>query len=112
MHYLLFYELCSDYLERRAAHRDEHLMLAWRSSERGELILGGALADPADRAVLLFRADSPEVAVTFATMDPYVRHGIVTAWTVRAWTTVVGEAASTPVRPAPAPASTEPREGG
>ena len=31
--------------------------------------------------------------------DPYVVHGLVTAWSVRRWTTVVGEGCATPVRP-------------
>ena len=54
MHYLLIYDVSSDYLERRGEFRDAHLTLAWQSVERGELILGGALADPVDSAVLLF----------------------------------------------------------
>ena len=99
MHYLLFYDLAPDYLERRAAFRDDHLKLAWAAQARGDLILAGALADPADGAVLLFEADTPEVAEQFAEADPYVRAGLVSAWRVRAWTTVVGEGAATPVRP-------------
>ncbi|MBD3161060.1 MAG: hypothetical protein GF328_03070 [Candidatus Latescibacteria bacterium] len=99
MHYLLLYDLAPDYLEWRAALREEHLALAWRAHERGELVLGGALADPVDRAVLLFQGDSPAPAERFAETDPYVREGIVTAWRVRPWTTVVGTGASTPVRP-------------
>ena len=55
MHYLLFYDLAPDYLERRAAFRDDHLSLAWTAQARGELVLAGALADPADGAVLLFK---------------------------------------------------------
>ena len=35
----------------------------------------------------------------FAAEDPYVKGGLVTNWTVRAWTTVVGDAASNPIRP-------------
>jgi uncharacterized protein len=80
MHYLLFYELTSDYLERRIALRREHLELAREAHERGELILGGALSNPVDRAVLLFRGDSPEVAESFALADPYVRDGLVKRW--------------------------------
>jgi uncharacterized protein len=91
MHYLLFYELTSDYLERRIALRREHLELAREAHERGELILGGALSNPVDRAVLLFRGDSPEVAESFALADPYVRDGLVKRWQVREWTTVVGD---------------------
>lgn len=99
MHYLLFYDVSDDYLERRAAFRTEHLALAWQAAERGELVLGGAFADPVDGAVLLFRGDSPDAAERFAKADPYVVHGLVKQWRVRQWTTVAGEQAATPVRP-------------
>ncbi len=99
MHYLLFYDLAPNYLERRTAFRDDHLSLAWSAQARGELVLAGALADPTDGAVLLFAGDTPEVAERFAEADPYVRAGLVSAWRVRPWTTVVGEEAATPVRP-------------
>jgi len=92
MHYLLFYELVPDYLDRRGEYRAEHLDLARKANERGELVLAGALADPADRAVLLFEADSSAPAEAFARADPYVTNGLVTAWAVRPWTTVVGKA--------------------
>jgi len=98
MHYLLFYEVTPDYVERRAQFRTEHLTLAWQAQERGELLLGGALTDPVDSAVLLFQGTSPEVAARFAEADPYVRNGLVTRWQVRSWLTVVGEQASSPVR--------------
>ena len=84
MHYLLIYDLTSDYLERRAPLRSEHIALARAAETRGELVLGGALANPADGAILLFRGDSPAAA------DPYVKNGLVTRWRVREWTTVVG----------------------
>lgn len=98
MHYLLMYDLCDDYLERRATWRDEHLKLAWAAADRGELILGGALDAPTDIAVLLFTGDTPEAAEAFVEADPYVREGLVTKWRVRPWKTVVGEDASNPVR--------------
>ena len=84
-HFLLTYTLASDYLDRRPAFRDEHLMLARAAVERGELLLGGALV-PAEEAVLLFAG------------DPYVANGLVTAWRVREWFTVVGEGAANPVK--------------
>jgi uncharacterized protein len=99
MHYLLFYEVADDYLARRAEFRDAHLEKAWTASERGELVLGGALQDPVDGAVLLFKGDSPEVAEKFARTDPYVTSGLVTRWHVREWKTVAGEDSATPVRP-------------
>lgn len=90
MHFLLLYDVVDDYVERRTAYRDEHLALARAAHRRGELLLGGALAEPVDGAVLLFTGDSPAVAERFAVADPYVRHGLVTRWRVRPWTTVVG----------------------
>ena len=93
MHYLLIYDLVPDYLERRAPLRAEHLALARQAHARGELVLGGALADPADGAFLLFRGESPAAAEAFTAADPYVRHGLVTRWRVRPWATVIGDAA-------------------
>lgn len=98
MHYLLCYDLSSDYLERRGQYRDEHLQLAWQAQERGEIVLAGALPDPFDKAMLLFQGDSPEAAERFAKHDPYVIHGLVTAFTVRQWNTVVGDLAAAPTR--------------
>ncbi|KAA1012125.1 YciI family protein [Paraburkholderia panacisoli] len=98
MHYLLMYDLVSDYLERRAEYRDAHLKLAWAAAERGELLLAGALTEPTDSAVLLFESDSPAAAEAFARADPYVLAGLVARWRVREWTTVVGERAAKPVR--------------
>ncbi len=99
MHYLLFYEAADGYLQRRAAFRAEHLALGWAAQERGELLLGGAFANPVDGAVLLFRGDSPAVADRFAEADPNVANGLVKRWYVREWTTVVGDLAATPIRP-------------
>ncbi len=100
MHYMLVYELAHDYLERRATLREEHLALGWAAHDRGELVLGGALGDPVDTAILLFQGDSPAAAERFAQSDPYVKHGLVVSWRVRPWTTVIGEGAANPVRPA------------
>lgn len=99
MHYLLFYEIVDDYVERRKEFRGLHLEHAWRANERGELLLAGALANPVDGTVLLFQGDSPHVAEEFANRDPYVTNGLVSKWWVREWTTVVGDSPSTPVRP-------------
>jgi len=98
-HFILFYDFVDDYLERRGQFRDAHLKVAWESVDRGDLVLGGALADPADTGVLLFSGETPETAESFARADPYVTNGLVKAWKVRKWTTVVGHDASTKVKP-------------
>lgn len=97
MHYVLFYEYVPDYLERRGALRDAHLSKVCGALDRGELVLGGAYADPADGAMIVFSAGSMSVAEDFAREDPYVLEGLVTRWWVREWTTVVGRDAAVPV---------------
>jgi uncharacterized protein YciI len=87
---LLEYQLVSDYLERRGEFREQHLALAKASAERGEMALAGALADPADRALLVFNGDDASVAERFAEADPCVKGGIVTSWATRPWNVVVG----------------------
>ena len=93
MHYLLFYDVVPDYVIRRQPFRAAHLEYARPFIERGELVLGGALAEPVDGAVLLFQGQTADVAHAFAAADPYVQQGLVTRWRIRPWTTVVGPAA-------------------
>ena len=90
MYYVLFYKTVESYVERRAPFREEHLALATAAHKRGELVMGGALADPADTAVLVFKGESPAVAEAFVKSDPYVRNGLIIEWSIRPWTVVIG----------------------
>ena len=98
-YWVLEYAVVDDYVERRGAHRADHLALARAAYDRGELVLAGALAEPADRALLVWRTDDRGVVEEFARADPYVRNGLVTSWTVRPWTVVVGAGAPAPTGP-------------
>ena len=90
-YYALFYsELVDDFVNRRTPFRDEHLRLARESFDAGEIQLAGALADPADGALLIFRAPDAAVAEAFAKNDPYVKNGLVKKWHVRKWAVVIG----------------------
>ena len=91
MHYILFYEYAPDYLGRRGEFRDQHMALAKASLDRGDFFLGGAFADPADGAAIVFKGSSQKVAESFAKEDPYVINALVTSWSVREWTTVAGK---------------------
>jgi uncharacterized protein YciI len=97
MHFLLFYDVVDDYVDRRGPFRSEHLKLIQAAQSRGELVMAGALADPADGAVLVFRGPSAQPAESFAQADPYVRNGLVKRWRVRPWNTVVGDGAQFPI---------------
>ncbi len=90
MYYVLFYELMEDYLEKRGEFRTEHLALAEKARKAGQMVMAGALANPPDGALLVFKGDGPEVAEAFALNDPYVHNGLIKKWYVREWTVVVG----------------------
>ena len=90
MYYILFYKTVDDYVAKRAPFREDHLGYAKAAYERGELVLAGALSDPAEKAVLVFKTAGPEVAEKFAKNDPYVLNGLITEWRVRPWTVVIG----------------------
>ena len=93
-YYVLIYHLVDDYLERRPEFRAEHLQLALAAQERGELVLGGAYSDPADTALLVWRAEDASVVENFVNRDPYVKNGLVARWEIRPWTVVIGTAHS------------------
>lgn len=90
MYYILFYKTVDNYVEKRAPYREEHLALAARAQQNGALVMAGALSEPADGAVLVFKGDSPQVAEEFAQNDPYVKNGLISDWYVRPWTVVIG----------------------
>jgi uncharacterized protein YciI len=99
-YYALFYDVVEDFVARRVPYREEHLKLAHAAHQRGEVVLAGALSEPADRALLILWGDTPEIARSFAQNDPYVRNGLVKHWEVRPWNVVVGgEGATTAAAP-------------
>jgi uncharacterized protein YciI len=91
-YFVLIYHVGENYIERRTPFRQEHLRLARQSYERGEMVMGGAFADPADKGLLIFRGADRGVAEKFAKNDPYVLNGLVATWEVRPWTVVIGGA--------------------
>lgn len=93
-YFLLFYDYGPDVVERRAPFRDEHLGLAREAVSRGELLLGGAYADPVDGAVLVWHTADSAPVERFVASDPYVKNGVVTRWRIRPWTVVIGGASS------------------
>ena len=55
-HFALFYDVVNDFVSRRSAHREAHLRLVREALRRRELLMAGALTDPVDRALVVFRA--------------------------------------------------------
>ena len=90
MYFALVYDVVDHFVERRAVYRDEHLRMVRDLHARGEVVMGGALGDPPDGAMLIFKSSSPAIAEEFAKQDPYVVNGLVISWKVRPWNVVVG----------------------
>ena len=89
-YFALTYEVIDDFVNKRTPFRPSHLKEVREAHGRGELILAGALGEPAG-ALLIFRAADKTIAENFAKADPYVKGGLVTRWNVRPWTVVVGQ---------------------
>ncbi len=90
-YFVLIYDVVEDFLSRRSVFREEHLQLARKAHQRGELVLAGALTDPSDKALLVFRAVDRSTVEEFARNDPYVVNGLVIRWQVRSWAVVIGD---------------------
>ena len=99
MHYALSYQLVDGFTEKRIPFRGSHLARVCEARDRGHLVMAGALIEPTDTALLIFRGEGPEVAEQFAETDPYVTGGLVKSWQVRKWMTVVGDGAVMPALP-------------
>lgn len=89
-YFVLIYEVVDDYATKRLPYRAQHLRLAAEFRRRGEFVMGGAIGDPPDRALLIFHGDR-SVAEGFAARDPYVQAGLVQRREVQPWAVIPGE---------------------
>ena len=89
-YFALIYDVVADYLEKRVQFREEHLGLARKAHEAGELVMAGAFTEPSDRALFVFRGADKSAAEAFAKSDPYVKNGLVKKWEARSWNVVIG----------------------
>ena len=94
-YFVLIYYVVDGFVSRRTPFREAHLQLVREANRRGELLLAGALGDPVDRALLVFRGEDRSIAEDFAGNDPYVINGLVTRWEVQPWAVVIGNERTT-----------------
>ncbi len=90
-YYILVYKTVDNYIEKRAAFRQEHLGLATEYHEAKGLVLAGALDSPPDEALLIFRGENEDDAKSFVNNDPYVKNGLIKEWYIRKWNVVIGK---------------------
>jgi uncharacterized protein YciI len=89
-YFALTYDVVDNFAERRLPYREPHLKLAQDAHARGEIVMAGALGDPPEKALIVFRANDMTAAEHFAKNDPYVLNGLVKNWKVRPWNVVIG----------------------
>jgi uncharacterized protein len=89
-YFALMYDVVDDFANKRTPFRPAHLKEVRDAQARGELVMAGALGEPAG-ALLIFRAADKSTVENFVKADPYVNEGLVKSWKVRPWTVVVGQ---------------------
>lgn len=94
------YDVVDRFVERREPYRAEHLALIRAAHARGDIVMAGAIGQPPQGALIVFRVATAAEAEDFVLHDPYVVQGLVTRWTIRPWHVVVEPVATgSPVRP-------------
>ena len=89
MYFILFYHTVHDYVEKRAPYRSEHLKLLNIELKKKHVVLGGALNDPTDQAVIIWNVEDKKIIEDFVASDPYVRNGLVSKYEIRSWNVVI-----------------------
>jgi uncharacterized protein YciI len=91
-YYALFYDVVENFADGRMPYREAHLGLVKAAHQRGDIVMAGALGDPLEQALIVFRVEDASIPEDFATHDPYVIKGLVKRWQVKPWNVVVGAA--------------------
>jgi len=89
-YYILTYKTKPNFNTIKKPYQAEHLRIMQEHYKKNTLIMAGAVLNPSDGGMLIFKGDDPSVAENFANNDPYVTNGIVEKWFVRAWQVVIG----------------------
>lgn len=87
-YHVLQYEYVPDILEKRDPYRAEHLEGAKQMAAQHKLVMAGALADPVDGALFIFKGVSKDDIESFVQKDPYVVNGLVPKYSIRPYMVV------------------------
>ena len=71
MYFLLFYDYVEDILEKRDPFRPGHLALVESLIGEDKVAMAGALTDPVDGAVFVFKTQDKADIENFVKNDPY-----------------------------------------
>jgi uncharacterized protein YciI len=85
---VMFYDYVEDVVAKREPLRADHIALVHEWMADGRMLHGGATGDPPTGALIVFASEDPAVAEEFASIDPYVKGGIVTRRRIEPWNVV------------------------
>ena len=91
---LLTLDYVEDILEKRDPYRAEHIAGAKAQEAAGKCVLAGALQNPTDKGVFVFKDCDEAYVKAFVEGDAYYKAGLVPGYTIRPWMIVVGALAS------------------
>lgn len=86
--WVVIYESADDVAETAPVHYPAHKARVDEFRARGELLLVGLFGDPREGSMSVFRSRAG--AEEFVAGDPFVRNGVVKAWTLREWNEIYG----------------------
>lgn len=87
---LLTLDYVEDILEKRDPYRADHLAGAKAQEEAGKCVLAGALQNPTDKGIFVFKDCDEAYVKAFVEADAYYKAGLVPSYTIRPWMIVVG----------------------
>ena len=87
---LLTLDYVDDMLDKRGPHREEHIAGARKAFEEGKCAMAGALTDPVDTGVFVFKNVDKAYVERFVQNDAYYKAGLVKTYSIRPWMVVVG----------------------
>lgn len=85
---VLHYEYVDDVLARRQPHREGHIAHIRKWHDDGRLALAGAVGNPPNGGLLIFRVSDPTAIDDFVNSDPYQAAGLITGWWIEPCTVV------------------------
>jgi uncharacterized protein YciI len=82
--FVLLYESAPDVLSKAPAHFAAHTARGQEFHDHGSLLLYGPFGNPQEQGSMAVFT-TREAAEEFAQGDPFVLHGVVSRWEIRAW---------------------------
>jgi len=91
MHFILTYQTVKNFNDRKQRFRSKHLELVKSYYQQRKLIMGGALLEPNDAALLIFKCDGLAEVEAFVEKDIYYQKGLILEYSIRQWSVAIGD---------------------